>query len=281
MNLETAFKKAGLVCRVQKDPLRKGRGMERIVQMDIQRSFKGPTRGEYFRIYAPESALLQVRGIDPARKQLVLLVKEEAIEFQDHIVKTKWTTPNHLSDIRKKFRVIRETERELVYVNKTSAATRYFLLGVDERQLFIAQTTNPVTTVDEAHRSLGKTVQFAEGKRGTTRQGEWFLLETSEETREQIEKALQQNRTAIKKDVDIGRETGTRSGKPHIASESVSLPPKVLQHGHPVREKRIFVRGKIRHPDHKTVHLTHWREVVRNSEENSGDRQTTGVYWVD
>jgi hypothetical protein len=54
-------------------------------------------------------------------------------------------------------------------------------------------------------------------------------------------------------------------GTPHIAAELVSCPGAV------------YVRGKIRHPDHKTICFQDWMRVVRNSEA----ARPAGMTWVD
>jgi hypothetical protein len=35
------------------------------------------------------------------------------------------------------------------------------------------------------------------------------------------------------------------------------------------RNARVYVKGNIRHPDHKTVWLCQWHEVVMNTETES------------
>jgi hypothetical protein len=35
------------------------------------------------------------------------------------------------------------------------------------------------------------------------------------------------------------------------------------------REPRVFVRGRIRHPDHKTIELRDWHRVLMNTENES------------
>ena len=35
------------------------------------------------------------------------------------------------------------------------------------------------------------------------------------------------------------------------------------------REAEVYVRGRVRHPDHKTVHLARWHRVLLNTERNS------------
>jgi hypothetical protein len=58
----------------------------------------------------------------------------------------------------------------------------------------------------------------------------------------------------------------SRSGRPHVADEVM------LANFH------IFVRGAIRHPDHRTVRFLHWMRAIPNTE--TSDRPE-GVRWVD
>jgi hypothetical protein len=297
------FEKAGLVAKFVNEPFIHGRGMEEIVQIDIQRQFKkgAGIRTEYFRIYKPEGAIFQVRDIDQDHNQLVLLVKEGAREFEEAQEYSKWQKKDFdtwSQDIlagmtprnRRKVKVIRPNSDgkggKLIFPRKTTAQARYFLMGVDERQLFIAQTQGAVTTVAEARKSLGRSVQFAEGKKNTSpdRQGEWFFVETTEAERKAIENGIKSGETIIHKKMAIGQAFNRRGGNPHTADE-IAVVARIepqLAHGHPVRSRAsVYVRGKIRHPDHKTVKFTHWRKVIANSEGATATGSASGVFWVD
>lgn len=294
------FDKAGLVLKVHDEPLRSGRGMNRIVQIDVGRSLQGNTRHEWFRMYIPDSgALLQVRNVDKKISQLVLLVKEKETKFEQEVFYSSWNNDSfedwvqrqrdNLARGSKVKSVHRPGSKKMkrggvIVETKTDPDTRYFLMGVDERQLFIAQLTQAVTTVAEAHRNLGSTVEFFEGKRkgsAMDRQGEWFFLETSEETRREINKAIKGAKGVLIKKANIGGAAGRNGGNPHTADELVKLNGIPLEHGWPVRGERVFVRGKVRHVDHKTVKFSHWREVIANNEGATAQASAAGVLWVD
>ncbi len=171
----------------------------------------------------------------------------------------------------------------VVFNQKTPKDSRYFLVGLDERQLFIAQTSGPVTTVDQAHRSLGNVVQVHNARRkgsAADRQGEWFFLQTDTETRRTINEAVKKNRIGVQRKVAL-----PGGGNPHTADQMVIMKADAkenLEHGFPVREQRRFVRGCIRHIDHKTIRFSHWREVVSNNEgatQSAGG--SSGVYFID
>jgi len=292
-NLVEKFRKAGLSTVILKEPIRRqGRGMEDIVQIDIQRNVKGFNRRERFRLYpGDKSNIIQVRNIDPNLKQLVLFVKEPVREFDNVTQLNSFTTFKRVKEeaeksLHKPVRIFK-VGNEAHVVMKTSEGVRYFLCGVDERQLFIAQLTGPATTVEEARKLLGKTVQFADGKRrgsSVDRQGEWFFLETKQSTRDEIERAIRGTRTAIQRKVAIGRFLGRPSTNLHIVDELVILPFQTVTNRDPNRLQRrqVFVRGSIRHRDHKTVKFSNWREVIANNESQSTARgSASGVFWVD
>ena len=286
-NIVKIFEKVGLALKVVSDPIRKVRGPagDNIFQMDIERDVKGVHRNERFRIYpGHKDNLIQVRDTDLQRKQVLLLVQEKANEFEDERPISKYAKEGSLRDDLKKagFYNIRKVGNKLVFKGKTPEETRYFLMGFDERQLFIAQLRTPATTIDAARKALGQTVmmQFGDGKRraSISRQGEWFLVETSEEIRKEIELAIKKNVAIIKKKTNVGSLLGRPGGNPHIADEVVILPnifSKTLQ------RRRIFVRGKISHKDHPTKKLNHWREVFQNDEGATGTASSSGIFYID
>jgi hypothetical protein len=293
-NLADKFRKAGLSVAILAEPIRRrGRGMEDIVQIDIQRNVKGFNRRERFRLYpGHKSNIIQVRNIDPNLKQLVLFVKEPVREFDNVTQLNSFTTFKRIKEeaeksLHKPVRIFR-VGNEAHVVMKTSEGVRYFLLGVDERQLFIAQLTGPATTVEGARKLLGKTVQFANGKRrgsSIDRQGEWFFLETKQSTRDEIERAIRQTRIVVRRKVAIGQFLNRPGLNPHIVDELVVLHSGIQETGADPKKllrNRVFVRGSIRHRDHKTVKFSNWREVIANNESESTARgSATGVFWVD
>jgi len=291
--LEEKFRKAGVDLIVLKHPIRKGRGMEDIFQIDIQRNVRGLIRREAFRIYPGHSDnLVQVRGVDAKLKQLVLFVREPVREFDNVIKLTPRNTFQRVKDeaLARRPRPVKifRSGDEAHVIMRTTEGNRYFLMGVDERQLFIAQLTASANTVDEARKLLGKTVQFADGKRkgsSLDRQGEWFFLETDEVTKQKVENLLRQTRLAIHRKASIGR-LFNRVGTPHIADELVLLPGTLQQVGADPKKllrNRVFVRGSIRHKDHKTVRFSNWREVIANNEVAAVGQfsSPSGVFWVD
>lgn len=303
-NLEKQFEKAGLACKVLKEPIR-AINVD-IFQADIQRGFRGNKRMEYFRIYkGHETNIVAVANCDKEIKQLVLIVKEP---------KRTWTETEDLSPMEQ--RSLREIDREdwvntlqthikvsrrkvisvhgnqgkpvsFTYEQSTLGNVRHYLLGVDERQLFIAELPKAATTIAQAHQMLkSDDVTFAEGKaKGkTVRQGEWFFVNATEQELQDIELALKTKKLHIIQDGNIGNLTGARrGGKAHVAREAVRFFGERLGHGFSVRRRgEVFVRGAVSHPDHATVRFHHWRKVIKNAEkEDDSNRGANGVYWID
>ncbi len=123
---------------------------------------------------------------------------------------------------------------------------------MDERQLFVCQLPRGCSSVTDAHRALKRTeLVIAEGRAPgrTVRQGEWFGA----------------------------------GGHPHRADEIVRIPGRVLQHGWPIRENDVYVRGTVQHVDHAAVKFATWRKVIRNNEVGGAAAPLTqnGVFWVD
>lgn len=232
----------------------------------ITRKIKGVARSEVFSVWlGSEDNRVEVVNTDPARCQLVLMVQEARREV------AQWLS-RHDADQLLRFRgIVRESIKKnadgsIDFKTFSPANKRHMLMGVDERQLFIAQLPRGITTVESAHKSLKTTsVTLAEGK-------------VPVDEIKAIEKGIRDNRLFVLKKTAIGRVAGVSQGHPHMADEIVTLPGKILEHGFSVRSRPdIFVRGKVRHVDHKTVSFKQWRKVIKNSEAAA----TTGVNWVD
>lgn len=289
-NVVFSFNKIKLPLIILDEPIRGARNAANynIFQMDIERKVKGVHRGERFRIYpGSPTNIIQVREACAITKQVLLMVNEPVSVYSDS---TKINKRTNVKDAIERMRSLRFFDIRVVgdhihYKGKTPGGKRYFLMGVDERQLFIAQLTGPATTIEAARKSLGKSVQFAEGTRKFKRQGEWFLLETSEEIRNEIERAIKQTRTAIRKKINIGSVLGRPGGNPHVADELVVLPSgskdSVGTSEMRLMRNRVFIRGGVRHVDHKTRHFSQWREVIKNDEGATASGTSAGIFWID
>lgn len=167
-----------------------------------------------------------------------------------------------------------------------------FLLGHDERHWFVAAIPeqNPVSTVAGAKQALKPEVviQREIGLRARVRnrrvtkarirQGEWFFVPAEV--------------TADPKRIFRNEPLRRGGGKPHVCQELYREGGETVyvNRQHPngltqaeysrlsekvrtqpgwnkmVRNPRAFVRGTVRHSDHKTIHLEGWHEVLMNTE---------------
>jgi hypothetical protein len=286
-NLIKKFAEAGLTLKMSKDPI--GTTNEDVFGLDIKRAFKGNARSEFFSMWpGHESSIIQVQDINKDIGQLVLTVKEQKREFTEAVT-AYWI----LKDVQKKGTEEWLKERPdcfikggTIYAKRTTPeGKRHILLGLDERQLFMAQLPRACTTVRQAHESLKAPIlTTADGKqRGKTiRQGEWFFLNCTPEEEKTIREGLRRNTLFMKKSIGIGEATGTRQGKPHVADEVVTMPAPKLEHGFSTRGRPdVFIRGKVKHPDHATVSFSSWRKVIRNNEPVSSNGNIGGGTWID
>jgi hypothetical protein len=172
-----------------------------------------------------------------------------------------------------------------------------FLLGHDERHWFVAgiPEATPVSRVRDALQAL-KPENVLQGERALRpkdrdrrtnqariRQGEWFFVPAPD---------VRVSALLILRDEPLVR---SRGGKPHtceqlfrFGGETVYVSPgapnglteeayrritdgerkrwnwRVMR-----RNPRVYVRGRVRHADHKTVTLDGWHQVMSNTEDQS------------
>ena len=307
-DLVKKFAEAGLYCEVWDRPLMKGTSAD-IFAMTIKRGLKGNQRKEYFQIYpGHETNIVQVMNTDKKFGQLVLMVKEIARTFERSERIGKYQIIDLEKQARKEgienwqdllrnqakarntkiLRIVKDGKAwEIFHEDRTPGSTRYYLCGIDERQLFIAQVPKHITTVAMAHKELkGATVETADGKAPgrTIRQGEFFFLNLSPEELRALNEDIRKKRAIVKSKIAIGEAIGHPSANPHTADELISYTAPVLEHGFPVnRERNVYVRGSVRHRDHATVKFGSWRKVLKNNEaELDGARRgSNGIFWID
>lgn len=232
-----------------------------IFQMDIFRN-RGP---ETFRLWkGHETNSIRVTDTDKDRRQLVLLVQEEPRPFETRVSRLgRYEPPPEFRALR----LLKVTEQHWLFQNWTPATMRRYLCGMDERHLFIAQFEGG-TTVKDAHRKLKpKEVLDADrsNPRRTLRQGEWFFVKPSPAEARLLSELIRAEPHLVERHRSLGG-----NGRPHMADE--------LLHQ---SNGRVFARGRIRHPDHKTLILPEWRRVFRNAEVRSTQIGGNGVYWID
>lgn len=304
-DLVEQFKGVGLVLKLKTRPIRRGfdNSNDAIFQMDIGREVKGTRRKEWFEIWpGAEDNVVQILDVDSRLNQILLLVYEPEREFEvlEHKSRYPKVIDNRRKTLERRRQKFRETDNHFILINKTPLGKRHFLMGVDERQLFVAQLKQGVASIIEARKQLGSTVQFHEGKRkmSASRQGEWFFIKATEEQEKVIELLLDKKRAFILNKVNIGVHAGRPQGNPHTADELIVIPgdPKIIRDAqrtkyaknnnlktpvelnYPIREKEVFIRGCVRHIDHKTIKYKYWYQVILN---NEGDTASATQSWID
>jgi hypothetical protein len=168
-----------------------------------------------------------------------------------------------------------------------------FLLGHDERHWFVAgiPETTPVSRVRDAKQALkpdlvlkserGLRAKYRDRRSNAAfiRQGEWFFVPAPD---------VRVERLLVLRNEPIARG----GGKPHVCEEvyrfggetvyvSRGAPNGLTEEGYRAlsevernrwnwrimrRNPKVFVRGRVRHLDHKTVMLDGWHEVLSNTE---------------
>jgi hypothetical protein len=237
--LERAFEKMGARVRVEEPRSSRFLRSTGGVRLDIRRDKKG----EYFLVSKPtaDRTELVVLDVQPEDRHLLLLTR----------------------DGKKKAR---------------------FLAGHDERHWFVAAIpeATPISTVRAAKAAL-KPKPVQEVPAGVIRQGEWFFVPRLEEKID--EKLILHNepltrgaRSKPHRCQDLVRVGGVTvyvnskhpNGLPEREYAKLDAQAKKLGMWRVMRrDARVFVRGRIRHSDHKTVILRGWHEVLMNTEHQS------------
>jgi hypothetical protein len=194
---------------------------------------------------------------------------------------------------------VQPADRHLLLLVRDSGEKHKFLCGHDERHWFVAAIPEsaPVGTVRQAKEALKPAeVQTAQAREGLgarargrrknaayVRQGEWFFLPAPD--------------LAVDEKLVLRDEPLRRGGKPHTVDQcyrtggetvyvcsrypnGVTAPeyqkilagrPKAKSWGWRVmrRNPGVYVRGRVRHADHKTIVLRGWHRVVLNTEGES------------
>jgi len=246
--LERQFESIG--ARVKTSALRQG---------DLRMNVLSDRHGEYFDVQINPESVIDVFALstDPRDRHLLLLAK---------------------------------TQDE-----KGVAQKQRFLCGHDERAWFVASVPGNASSVRQAKEALKpRSVRALQDlmqvrpkdrnrrkNRAFVRQGEWFFVP---------QPRLRVSEAWVLRNEPIRRG----AGKPHMCELLVRTGGEVvyvsrgypkaltsaqyarLLQGNPAlrklpwktmrRDMAVFVKGRIRHPDHKTVYLACWHRVVLNTE---------------
>ena len=191
--------------------------------------------------------------------------------------------------------------RHLLLMSRQSDGNHKFLCGHDERHWFVAavperESASTVQTAMEGLkpqevRLLQQRLRVKPKRRNRrrneafVRQGEWFFIP--------VPKWIRVNEQVILRNEPLRRG----GGKPHLVEELVRdggdlvyvsprypnglTPPQFeslvsrkpkLRNLNWITQRRnpqVFVRGKVRHGDHKTIVLADWHQVLMNTETQS------------
>lgn len=197
---------------------------------------------------------------------------------------------------------VQPSMRHLLLMSRQDDGKHKFLCGHDERHWFVAAVPErgSVSTVKTAFdalkppavRALEQRLQVKPRKRNRrrneafVRQGEWFFTPVADPSF--IDQGL------VLRNEPISRGNG---GKPHMCEEVVRQGGQLVyvSNQHPGgltemqrrrlisrrpefrrlhwaaqrRNPSVFVRGRVRHPDHKTIVLAQWHQVLMNTENES------------
>lgn len=193
---------------------------------------------------------------------------------------------------------VQPAKRHLLLLSRKGMKKHRFLLGHDERHWFVAgiPEATPVSCVRDALTALKPDVVLTQehalrvkerGRRTNAariRQGEWFFVPAPQLT--------PPSRMLILRNEPLIRSGG---GKAHwceelfrIGGETVyvsgAAPNGLTEDEYRIlsdaerrrlnwrvmrRNPRVYVRGRVRHRDHKTVTLDGWHQVLSNTEDQS------------
>jgi hypothetical protein len=289
-HLVSHFASAGLDLRLAAAPF--ATRSADVFQLDIRRLRPHDVRSEHFLAWTGPRNLASVQGVDRRERQLVLVVREGEVEFEEAIpraivrlasgiagsIEWKQSIAAHAGPGISASMVVARTGGASV-VRSTRGSTRHMLVGRDERQLFMCALPRACTTVRQAHDALRTPAARSRSRSALerpVRQGEWFFVLPRADELEELERAIQKHQVAILRKRSINSAI-PRAGKPHVADELVFAVNGAS--AAPIRGN-VYVRGAIRHLDHKTIHIPDWRRVLRNLEVDSG-RSPLGGTWVD
>ena len=175
---------------------------------------------------------------------------------------------------------VQPDDRHLLLLTREGKKKARYLAGHDERHWFVAAIPEktPVSTVRGAKNAL-KPAPVKEAS-GVIRQGEWFFLPSP---KEKIDERLVLHNEPLTRGrgskphrcqdlVRTGGETVYVKGS-QIVNEAAfaKMDMKDKRIGWQImrRNPKVFVRGRIRHSDHKTIVLPGWHEVLMNTENQS------------
>jgi len=200
-----------------------------------------------------------------------------------------------LTDRAPEFEVLQVVPKERHLLLFTSEGER-FLCGHDERQWFVAELAETVSTVRAAKRALMPAAILEragsikplklDNRRNVVfkRQGEWFFVpaerDLSGRTILRNEPLMRNGRSEphwCEELVRIGGQTvylfGGREYTEEELREQFRRKPRlrlIMSRETRIADAEVYVRGHVRHPDHATIVLEGWHRVMINRERPAG-----------
>ena len=244
------FARAGVPLRLARTPHEFDRRLivpqpDALFMVDVRRdrTRRGPR--EFILLHHGSRVEVSALAVDRHLRQLVLGVNEP---------ETKLVTLEWNEGLRKSIPV----------QHVVPASSRRFLIGMDERHLFVCPLQQKASSVHEAHQKLMPPAVQRALRLGPKRQGEWFFVPVqNSEVLEKITAEVALMGATRRR--GIGGES--RGRRAHVADEQLRL------------GEDTFVRGRVRHPDHHVLELRGWHRLYRNTERVDG--QIKGMTWVD
>lgn len=153
--------------------------------------------------------------------------------------------------------------------------------GVDRAK----EALKPIAVIQEQMRKALPTKQRHRRRtKAFVRQGEWFFVPRPDLVADDglvlHNEPIRRGRGKPHWCQDLYRRGGTvvsvRRDYPNgLPEPEYRLLPSEQQRGdrRMVRDAEVFVRGRVRHPDHKTIALTGWHQVVMNTETQAAAMQ--------
>jgi hypothetical protein len=172
--------------------------------------------------------------------------------------------------------------RHLVLMVRDGRSKNKFLLGHDERHWFASAV--PGDSVRDVRTAIDSLRPTEVGRRRAIRQGEWFFVPMAFDfaadplafvhRNEPLSRGMGSKPHYCEEVVRHGGETVMVSSR-HPVGVSVVVYERLLKTDPAaqrldwrpmVRDAAVYARGKVRHPDHKTVELDVWHRVHLNRE---------------
>jgi hypothetical protein len=198
----------------------------------------------------------------------------------------------------------RRDERHLVMLVGEGRDRSRFLCGHDERHWFVAAIPESagVTTVSQARQALqpAPVRRAAAGLRrgqrhrrrnpGFVRQGEWFFLPVSGGLRPDVvlhNEPLRRERVSRAHVMEFAHRRGgatvhvSRAHPAGLAQREFEALPEAERRRHFWSQMRrgpaVFAMGRVRHPDHATIELPGWHQVLMNTEHEAASMRFVAV----